>query len=149
MKVFILSYQTKTVYFTLFSSYIRVQLLSYITNSYQHLCIHLFIHIHNRYRVYAGGWEVAYSWWRHQMETFPCYWPFMRGIHRSPVISPHNEQWRGALIFSLISAWINCWVNNREDGNLRRYHTHYNFTVMLTYFILQIRCKPTYYENWN
>ena len=24
-------------------------------------------------------------WWRHQMEHFPCYWPFVRGIHRSPV----------------------------------------------------------------
>ena len=22
------------------------------------------------------------SWWRHQMETFSCYWPFVRGIHR-------------------------------------------------------------------
>ena len=27
-------------------------------------------------------------------------------------ISPHNGQWRGALMFSLICFWINCWVNN-------------------------------------
>ena len=41
--------------------------------------------------------------WKH----IPRYWPFMRGIHRSPVNSPHKGQWRGALMFSLISAWLN------------------------------------------
>ena len=35
------------------------------------------------------------------------YWPLVRGIHRSPVNSPHNGQWRGALVFSLICVWIN------------------------------------------
>ena len=35
-------------------------------------------------------------------KRFPRYWPFVRGIHRSPVNSPHKGQWRGALIFSLI-----------------------------------------------
>ena len=35
---------------------------------------------------------------------FPRYWPFVWGIHRSPVNSPHKGQWRGALIFSLIRA---------------------------------------------
>ena len=32
--------------------------------------------------------------------------PFVRGIHRWPVNSPHKGQWRGALVFSLIYAWI-------------------------------------------
>ena len=32
-------------------------------------------------------------------EHFSRYWPFVRGIHRSPVNSPHNGQWRGALMF--------------------------------------------------
>ena len=41
---------------------------------------------------------------------FPRYWPFVRGIHRSPVTSPHKGQWRGALMFSLICDWINSWV---------------------------------------
>ena len=54
--------------------------------------------------------------WKH----FPRYWPFVRGIHRSTVNSPHKGQWRGALVFSLICAWINAWVNNREAGDLRR-----------------------------
>ena len=43
-------------------------------------------------------------WWRHPMEHFPCYWPFVWGIHRSPVNSPHKGQWRRALMFSLICA---------------------------------------------
>ena len=47
-------------------------------------------------------------------KLFPRYWPFVQGIHRSPVNSPHKGQWRGALIFSLIWVWINEWVNNRE-----------------------------------
>ena len=34
----------------------------------------------------------------------------MRGIHRSPVNSPHKGQWRRALVFSLICARIKDWV---------------------------------------
>ena len=41
----------------------------------------------------------ACPWWRHQRKHFPRYWPFVRGIHRSPVNSPHKGQWRGALMF--------------------------------------------------
>ena len=63
-------------------------------------------------------------------KNFPRYWPFVRGIHRSPVNSPHESQWRGALMFSLISARINGWVNNREAGDLRRYHLHDDVIVM-------------------
>ena len=70
------------------------------------------------------------TWWRHQMETFPHYWPFVRGIHRPPVNSSHNSQWRGALMFSLICAWINGWVNNREAGDLRHHRAHYDVIVM-------------------
>ena len=60
------------------------------------------------------------AWWRQQMETFP-----------SAVNSPHNGQWRGALIFSLICAWINGWGNPRETGDLRRHRAHYDVIVML------------------
>ena len=58
--------------------------------------------------------------WKH----FPRYWPFVPGIHRSPVNSPHKGQWRGALMFSLICVWINGWVNSREACDLRRHRTH-------------------------
>ena len=70
-------------------------------------------------------------WWRHQMEMFPCYWPFVRGIHRSPVNSPHKGQWRGALMFTLIYARINGWVNKREAGDLGRNRAHCDVIVML------------------
>ena len=63
--------------------------------------------------------------WKH----FPRYWPFVRGIHRSPVNSPHKGQWRGALMFTLICARINACVNNREAGDLRRYRPHYDVIV--------------------
>ena len=63
-------------------------------------------------------------------KDFPRYWPFVRGIHRSPVNFPHKGQWRGALMFSLICVWINGWVNNREAGDLRRYRAHYDVIVI-------------------
>ena len=66
--------------------------------------------------------------WKH----FPRYWPFVRGIHRSPVNSPHKGQWCGALMFSLICVWINGWVNNSQAGDVRRYRAHYDVTVMLS-----------------
>ena len=59
-------------------------------------------------------------------KRFPRYWTFVRGIHRSPMNSPHKGQWRGALVFSLICVWINGWVNNRKAGDLRRYRAHYD-----------------------
>ena len=64
--------------------------------------------------------------WKH----FPCYWPFVRGIHRSPVNSPHKGQWRGALMFFSICTWIHGWVNKGEAGDLKRHRTHYDVTVM-------------------
>ena len=66
-------------------------------------------------------------------KNFPRCWPFVRGIHRPPVNSPHKDQWRGALMFSLICAWMNGWVNNREAGDLRRHRAHYDVIVMIGY----------------
>ena len=65
--------------------------------------------------------------WKH----FPCYWPFVRWIHRSQVNSPHKGQWRGALMFSLICDWTNGWVNNRDSGDLRHHLDHYDVTVII------------------
>ena len=56
--------------------------------------------------------------------------PFVWGIHRSPVDSPHKGQWRGALMLSLIWASINDWRNNREAGDLRRHRAHYDVIVI-------------------
>ena len=74
---------------------------------------------------YNRGWGYGYRWeipsthddvikWKH----FPRYWPFVRGIHRWPVNSPHKGQCHGALMtISLICASINGWVNNCEAVN--------------------------------
>ena len=79
--------------------------------------------------------------WKH----FPRYWPFVRGIHRSPVNSPHKGRWREALMFSLICAWMNDWVNSGEAGDLRSYCTHYVVTVMN--MVYSIFCSMR--THWN
>ena len=66
--------------------------------------------------------------WKH----YPSYWPFVWGIHRSTVNSPHKGQWRGALMFPWICAWINGGVNNRQAGHLRRHRAHHDVTIMLS-----------------
>ena len=73
---------------------------------------------------------VPESWWRHQMETFSRYWPFVMEIHRSPVDSHHKGQWRGVLIFSLIYAWTNDSANNLDAGDLRRHRAHNDVIIM-------------------
>ena len=82
---------------------------------------------------YVGFYYSSITWawsshqkWRH----FSRYWPFVRGIHRSPVNSPHKGQWRGALMFSLIWVWINGCVNNREAGDLRRHRANCEVIVI-------------------
>ena len=85
--------------------------------------------------------------WEHdaviKWKYFPRYWPFVWGIHWSPVNSPHKGQGCGALMFSLICALINAWVNNREAGDLRCHRTHYDVTVMMyPYFALQYHIWP-------
>ena len=77
--------------------------------------------------------------WKH----FPRYWPFVWGIQRAPLNSPHRGQWHGALMFSLICSRINGWVNNSEAGDLRRHCTHYDVIVMINR-----RTMSTWYIYW-
>ena len=49
-------------------------------------------------RVNMGLWvfkqrfsSIEMTWWRHDMEPFPRYWPFVRGIHPSPVKIPRTK----------------------------------------------------------
>ena len=44
-------------------------------------------------------------------------------------IPRNKESWRGALMFCVICAWINGWVNNEAD-DLRRRRAHYDVIVM-------------------
>ena len=72
--------------------------------------------------------------WKH----FPRYRPFVRGIHRSPVNSPHTGQWRGTLVFSWIYGWTNGWINNRDVGDLRRHCANYDVTIMRISIIITL-----------
>ena len=64
------------------------------------------------------------------METFFALLALCAGI--SPVTSEFPSQRPVTRNFdvSLIYAWINGWVNNREGDDLRRHRTHYDVTVM-------------------
>ena len=87
--------------------------------------------------------------WRNQMEIFLRYWPFVWGNHRSPVIFLHKGQWRGALMFSLICAWIYGWANNREFVDLRRHRDHDDVTVMSDVVWINLRqFAKRFYDTW-
>ena len=45
-------------------------------------------------------------------------------------LSGEFTEWRGALVFSLICARMNNWVNNHEAGDLRRHRGNYDVSVM-------------------
>ena len=88
-------------------------------------------------------WHIheSQSWWRHQMETISALLALCTGNSPVPVNSPHKGQWRGAVVFSLIYAWINDGVNNREAGDLRRHRAHYDVNVMMLERV-KISTKP-------
>ena len=65
--------------------------------------------------------------WKH----FPIYCrPFVWGLHRSPVNSPHKTSDRELWCLLLICALIN---GCGEAGDLRRHHANYDVTVMLRF----------------
>ena len=82
---------------------------------------------HRKYLFSHARWCTGRSWRRHQVETFSALLALCAGIHRSPVNCPHKGQWRGALMFSLICAW----VNNREASDLGRHRAPYDVIEML------------------
>ena len=97
-----------------------------------------------------------FSWWRHQMETCSAPLAFvrgihrwLRGIHRSPVNSPHTDQWCGALVFSLICVWRNSSVNNQDAGDLRGHRSHYDVTVMWSRIVIQWSGQPWDFSAFN
>ena len=120
----------------------RVRILSYLRTDIWSLKFTFFSKAWCSTKAFNGAIEYWNTYWiilkiRHNLtcdvitwKHFPRYWPFVRGIHRSPVKSQHRGQWRGALMFSLICVWINGWVKNREAGDLRRYRAHYDIIVM-------------------
>ena len=55
---------------------------------------------------------------------------------------PHKDQWRGAVMFSLISTWINVRVNYGEAGDLRFHEAHYDIIVIPWLYRIQSDFYP-------
>ena len=58
----------------------------------------------------------------------------------------HKGQWRAALMFSLICAWISRWVNNREAGDLRGHCAQYDVIVSHGQFLMTYIYET---ESWS
>ena len=80
------------------------------------------------------------------MEHFSRNWPFVRGIHRRPVNSPH--EWPVTRSFDVFfDLCLNKRLrNNREAGDLRRYRAHYDVIVMKYFFMLST--YPAYIDPY-
>ena len=93
-------------------------------------------------------------------KRFPRYWPFVRGIHRSPVNSPHKGRWRWALMFCSNYAWNKllskqslCWWFKTPSGSLWRqcnlWCKHDQSTKVHTcYSVLALIWQLRLYQIW-
>ena len=62
---------------------------------------------------------------------FCIHWWIQKGVNIRVIwVKIDKGQWRGALMFPLICAWINGCVNNLEAGGLRRHCAHYDVIVI-------------------
>ena len=84
--------------------------------------------------------QASNTWWRHQMETYSASLTLWEG--NSSVNSPHKGQWRGALMFSLICAWIKA----DEAADLRRNRAHYDAIAMIYLLIIIDVCYNICYK---
>ena len=82
------------------SYYLFTKIINFVIRPLEH-CLHFMSVIAWFLLVVWCLLEPGYTWWRHQMETFSSSLVICEGN------SPHKGQWRGALMFSLICAWIN------------------------------------------
>ena len=70
-----------------------------------------------------NGWWASLDVISHGMMPSSNENIFNRPIFQRPVTQ--------TLMFSLIYIWPNGWANNRDAGDLRCYHAHYDVTVMI------------------
>ena len=72
-------------------------------------------------------WNTDVTWWRHQMDTISALLALCTVTGEFPSQRPVTRSFD---VFVLICTWIVGWVNNRENGDLRRHRAHYGVTVM-------------------
>ena len=71
-----------------------------------------------------------------QIETFSALLALC--ARNSPVTGeyPSQRPVTRSLMYLMICAWTNGWVNNRNAGDLRRHRAHYDITVMMFLYAL-------------
>ena len=102
---------------------------------------------HARSQYATGEWNPCFVWPSglltidrfHKCLNAPVPYPTKPSSEQS-VTPLYDRQWRGALMFSLICARINGWVNNCAAGYLRRYRAHYDVIVMLYRWVYFMQC---------
>ena len=100
-----------------------------------------------------------YAGRRHQMKAFSALLTLCLENHRPPVDSLHKDQWRKALMFSLICTERNGCANNRDAGDLRRHRAYYDVIVMVfkitqtcpvgIHIVLVFYCHQDYINVWK
>ena len=110
-------------------------LIEWVTDSLTRWLTPWFSHPLARSLVHSfQSFSIEMPWWRHEKEALSALLAlFVLGIHRWPVNSPHKGQWRGAVMFSLIYAWTNNWVNNRDVCGFRHHRAHYDVNEMFAW----------------
>ena len=118
----------------------------HVTYTWPPLCLRMALQLTGLGHYLAWWWRKS-SWWRHHMETFPCYWSFVWGIHRLPVNSPtesmtqnfdvfvdlhlnkrlSKQSWRQWFETPSLSLWRQCNVEKSFVGSqwFHKYRTMY------------------------
>ena len=93
------------------------------------------LHLNKRLSKQSRRWwfeTPSRSLWRHcnvwGLSERLSYWELIENISRK---FTYNGQWCRVAMFSLIYTWTNGWLNNRDAGDLRCHHAHYDITVCM------------------
>ena len=100
----------------------------------------------SRSRVSSGDCTVLYwvpwcwllrTWWHHEMETLPCYWPFVRGLHQSPVDSPYTVMQGFDVLFDIdLYKLLNKQLNHQLFE--ATWHSFVIIVIKLSYYLHEI-----------
>ena len=91
------------------------------------------------------------AWWRHQMQTFSSLLALCEGNSpvtggfpsQRPVTSGFDD------FFTLICAWTNGWVDNRDASDLGRHRAHYDVIIMVWNAFERLTCHTMTASPWT
>ena len=75
-------------------------------------------------------------------------WTFVRGIHRSPVYTPHSQRpVTRSFDEDFFDLRVNKrWIKHRDAGDFRRHRAHYDVTAMLVSLLCSSKLPSVYYN---